>query len=200
MRVSSANRAFYCLQSAGLHKGCVAPSTGLHMYSTLVRSALLYGCQSIHMTNKDLIKLDKIQAKYIKTFLGLSHFCHTKPLLKAIGIKPISESISVSSLELFRAHVRSSSASFDFYSDLLKFNKIRTINKSVLARAHKYCISKNINLFHYMSNNKYRQTMKKHVTAPMSNSTDGVVDSIRLLLNNYSPFNCFLLNLLLKTF
>ena len=110
-----------------------------------------------------MTKLDKIQAKYIKTFLGLSHFCHTKPLLKAIGIKPISESISMSSLELFRAHVRSSSASFDFYSDLLKFNKIRTINKSVLARANKYCISKNINLFHYMSNNKYRQTMSTNV-------------------------------------
>ena len=100
----------------------------------------------------------------------------------------------MSSLELFRAHVPSLSASFDFYSYLLKFNKIRTINKIVLARAHKYCI------IHYVSNYKYRQTMKKHVTAPMSNSTDGVVESIRLLLNNYSPFNCFLLNLLLKTF
>ena len=59
---------------------------------------------------------------------------------------------------------------------------------------------KNINLIQYMSNNKYRKTMKKHVSAPMSNSRDGVVDTVQLLLNNYSPFNCFLLNLLLKTF
>ena len=66
----------------------------------------------------------------------------------------------------------------------MKSNKNKAINKSVLARAHKCCMSKNINLIHYVSNNKYRQTMKKHVTAPMSNSSDSVVDSVRLLFNN----------------
>ena len=73
------------------------------------------------MSNKDLTSLDKVQAKYIKLFLGLSHLCHIKHLLK-----PISESVLMPSL-------RSSSTS-EFGSSVLKLGKIKAANKCVVAR------------------------------------------------------------------
>ena len=52
-----------------------------------------------------------------------------------------------------------------------------------------------------MSNNKCRQRMKQHFSAPMSSNKDGVVYSNLLLLNVNSSFKSVLsslLNLLLK--
>ena len=88
-RINCANRAFYSLQGSGLYKQCISPRLTAHIYTTAVRSGLVYGCNTINMTQRDLIQLNKAQAKYIRTALGLSQFSHIKPVLQALGIQQV---------------------------------------------------------------------------------------------------------------
>ena len=113
------NKAFYSLQGAGLYRQCVAPDTALHIYTTAVRSALTYGCASVHLSNKDLALLNCTQAKHIKSILGLNYNVHSNPLLQAIGIKSIADHMVLQSLEQLKANILSTSARA-FYLNLLK--------------------------------------------------------------------------------
>ena len=117
LRTSKGNQAFYSLQGAGLYRHCIHPNSAFHIYGTAVRIGLVYGCESIYMNKKSLKLLDT--AKHLKAILGLNSFTQ-KPLLKAIGIDFISNSVLISSLELFRMNILSSSAKSDFY----KFNNM----------------------------------------------------------------------------
>ena len=65
-------------------------------YTTRILVRFVYGCHAIHLSQLDLIKLNKAQAKYVRTALGLRSYCHVKPVLQALGIKQISDSIALS--------------------------------------------------------------------------------------------------------
>ena len=69
---------FYSLQGAGLYYDGVSPRHNI--YNTAVRSGLVYGCHTIYLSRLDLIKLNKAQAKYVRTALGLRSYCHVKPV------------------------------------------------------------------------------------------------------------------------
>ena len=69
----------------------IYPRLTSHIYTTAVRSGLVYGCNTINMTQRDIIQLNKAQAKYFRTALGLSPFSHIKPVLQALGIQQVSD-------------------------------------------------------------------------------------------------------------
>ena len=84
-----------------------------HVYSTAVRSSLLYGCHMVKISKSDLALLNKTQANHIRSALGLRSYCHIKSILRAL------DTIAVSSLELLRTNLRSTSATSAFYHHLL---------------------------------------------------------------------------------
>ena len=118
-RIKCSNRAFYSLRGSGLHSECMSTSLVAHVYSTAVRSSLLYGCHTVKMSKSDLVLLNKTQANHIRSALGLRSYCHIKSILRALGINLISDTIAVSSLELLRTNLRSMSATSAFYLHLL---------------------------------------------------------------------------------
>ena len=168
-----------------------------HIYTTAVRSGLVYGCNTINMTQRDLIQLNKAQAKYICTALGLSRFSHIKPVLQALGIQQVSDSIAVSSLELLRSNLRSSSSASVFYKYLMRSGSGAICN-TLLYRAVQCCKDNNVDIFTYMVDNVYR--MKYKLTSKVICDNRGLVDSVSSLFNNYNCDNAKLANVLLKPF
>ena len=156
-------------------------------------SGLVYGCESIYMNKKSLKLLDTVQAKHLKAILGLNYFTYNKPLLKAIGIDFISNSVLISSLELFRMNILSSSATSDFYKFMLKCSPMHS-EKSLLDRARSCCVKANINMILYMFNDAYRNRMKRSYNF-VASGTDCVID-----LRNYNRTNRVLLNNMLMAF
>ena len=109
-RINSANRAFYSLQGAGLYYHGISPRLAAYIYNTAIRSGLVYGCHTIHLSQLDLIKLNKAQAKYVRTVLGLRSYCYAKPVLQALGIKQISDSVALACIDLLQDNLRSNSS------------------------------------------------------------------------------------------
>ena len=72
-----------------------------------------------------MIKLDKIQNKFVRQCVGLHKYCHVSPLLKATGILPMSELIVVQTLDLLKMCMLNESVARDLYSEIIfnKFNK-----------------------------------------------------------------------------
>ena len=198
-RINSANRAFYSLQGSGLYKQCISPRLTAHIYTTAVRSGLVYGCNTINMTQRDLIQLNKAQAKYIRTALGLSRFSHIKPVLQALRIQQVSDSIAVSSLELLRSNLRSSSSASVFYRYLM-WSGSGAICNTLLYRAVQCCKDNNVDIFTYMVDNVYRMKYKHRLTSKVICDNRGLVDSVSSLFNNYNCDNAKLANVLLKPF
>ena len=66
-RIQAANRAFYALQAAGLKNNYrLSPETAVNIYYTAVRSLLIYGCSSFHLSKSQVQILDRTQGKHLK--------------------------------------------------------------------------------------------------------------------------------------
>ena len=101
-RIKSATRAFYGLQCAGLCAGGVAPTVSAHMFNVAIQPIITYGCTTLNFTLSSVKELDKVQAKLLKSALGLPKFCHNTPLLQALKVKKIDNLLQVQQLSLIR--------------------------------------------------------------------------------------------------
>ena len=80
-----------------------------------VQSNMLYGCNTMHITNSVISLLKRTHGKHIKTVMGLRYHAHSKPLLLVTGFVSIATSLQYSSLELLKSCLCSSSAAEKFY-------------------------------------------------------------------------------------
>ena len=58
--------------------------TAVHVWNTTCKSILLYGCNNMYINKTCLARLDKLQAKLIKTVVGINLRYHSSPLLEAL--------------------------------------------------------------------------------------------------------------------
>ena len=193
-RINSANRAFYSLQGAGLYYDGVSPRLAAHIYNTAVRSGMVYGCHAIHLSQLDLIKLNKAQAKYVRTALGLRSYCHVKPVLQALGIKQISDSIALSCIDLLRVNLRSG-----FYKYLFQCDS-RRVHHTLVSRVMDCCRRNNIDPLRYVINHVYRYKQKRNIISSDNCDNKGLLDSLKLLFDKYTQENVMFANILLKAF
>ena len=138
-RIRCAQRAFYSLQGSGLKFRGVLPETAMSIFKTVIHSTLSYGCTAIYLNKKCIYEMDKLQGKLIKTVLGLSKFCYTTPLLKALRVKPISQVINMFSLNLFRSCIMSNSSTSSFYSYLYHVRNRKYVGKTLIGRVMEFC-------------------------------------------------------------
>jgi hypothetical protein len=68
-RTSSAQKAFYGLQSAGLHFQGVDPHVSAKLYSVGVKSVMMYGAEAIALSQSNIKALATLQGKMVKSFL-----------------------------------------------------------------------------------------------------------------------------------
>ena len=100
--IKSETRVFYDLQCAGLCARGVATTVSAHMFNVAIQPILTYGCTTLNFTRSSVKELDKVQAKLLKSALGLPKFCHNTPLLQALKLKKIDNLQQVQQLSLIR--------------------------------------------------------------------------------------------------
>ena len=169
------------------------------MYSTAIRTVLLYGCSSVFVTKPNLKKLDKAQGKYLKSMLGLSYSCHTTPLLQALCIPSCSTAVLLSSMDLIKSCLSSSSVASTFYRHLLKIDVTKS-RRTLIARSHQCCAGRNIKFSRYLLNDSYANQSKWKHDYNVRSGVDGLVDYICTLLANYNANSVLLLKSLLRSF
>ena len=195
-RICSAKRSFYTLQGAGLCNDGLSPEASVYLYSSVIRSSLIYGCDSIWINKSNMIKLDSTQGKIIKKMLGLPYTSHTTPLIQALGILPCSVSILFLSLDLLKSCLASESATGDFYRHMLNCDR-QKVKNPLMGRTGAMCDKFNINFIKYMLNEKYSMHVKHN---HYSSASNGYIDSLRTLLSDFNNDNRILVRMMLKSF
>jgi len=183
-RIQAAQKAFYMLQGAGLHFKGVDPDVAIKIYTTGVRTVLIYGCESVHICKSKLKELEKTQGKLVKSVLGLTKHSHNTPILQALNVDSISKTIGVSSLNLLRSCLLYSSNATRFYSRLLYCDH-KYSEKTLVGRARDFARVHDIDVLRYILDTQYKNVTTRDLKKGIAHGCDGTIDSIRMLLDNY---------------
>lgn len=192
-RIKAAQKAFYSLQGAGLCYGGVKPDVATHLFLVGVRTVLTYGCEAIHLSPSCIKKMESAQGKLVKAFLGLRKWSHSSPLLRALSIPSISQTLAHRSLSLLRSNLVHSSHAAGFYCYLLQSTSVNTL----VNRAHTVMQNHNINFFYFVLNSAYCKSVKSMLFFREDN---GIVDSIRTLLSDYNELTRDVVQMLVNPF
>ena len=199
-RIQAANRAFYALQAAGLKNNyTLSPETAVNIYCTAVRSVLIYGCSSFHLSKSQVQILDRTQGKHLKCMLGIDYSTHTTPILSALSIPSISRLIQVTAVGLLRSIMDSDSMARRFYLHLWKERNNAKVDKTLIGRVQTILEQNKFNVFNSCFTDKW-SSIKKDLYGFIPTNSDGMIDTIRMLLSHYNKKNSIFLNRLLKSY
>ena len=148
----------------------------------------------------DLNDMDKLQAKLVKATLGLSKFSRTTPLLKALNISKVINLKDVYSLDLFKSIMFSRSRAAVFYSHIMNTKQFKGKFNNIVTRSLHVCNENSISIVKYLFNDQYYSCERKALKTVYKPGSDGLVDSIRMLLRDFSVNDRNLLKLLLSPF
>ena len=118
-RMQACRQKFFSLQGAGMCPNGVKPNVAAHLWKSALQPVLSYACQSLPLYKTDIQNMDKIQAKLIKTSLGLSKYMRTTPLLNALYINSISDVIDVYTLNMYKMIMFSNTGAKSLYTHIL---------------------------------------------------------------------------------
>ena len=103
-RAETARKTFYALLGAGLHGLNGLPvTTSLMLYRIYVIPRLLYGLESVRLTDTAISKLDSFHRYALRCILGLPKYTATPALFILSGQLPISYQIDIKILSFIRS-------------------------------------------------------------------------------------------------
>ena len=92
---SAGRSAFFCCNAVGSRFGCLHPATTLRLYKTFCLPILIYGCELWSITKTELLMLECVHRKILRTIVGLPTCCKTKALLHTLGSLSIERLIQL---------------------------------------------------------------------------------------------------------
>jgi hypothetical protein len=144
-------------------------------------------------------RAEKLQSKLLKCTLGLKSYSKTTPLLDALKIPRIRNSIYMQEIKLLRDMIVSLSRSREFYKYVLylHFRGAHLSHKSLVSRVVQTCANNNISLVKAICEKNYLRSVKYLFTQYTCN---GVTDSLRYLLHNFNDDSLHMMQLFLLPF
>ena len=97
-RATACRSAFFALNSVGSRFGSLHPLTSLKLYEALCHPILLYGSEIWTLTKSELLFLERVQRRVLRTIQGLPVRCPSTCLTKLLGVISIEDSIIQRSL------------------------------------------------------------------------------------------------------
>ena len=201
-RIRACRRAFFSLQGAGFCQDGVRPETMAELWTKACAPVLIYGCHCVHLLKGCRSNLDKLQGKLLKVALGIQQGSRTSYLLDGMRVPRITDMIDDNTLSLMRCVFMNNSRARQFYS--FQLSKMLHSSKSpgLTYRVADICLKRGVNLLRYIYNDVYSAECKRkcytsRYTRPGMN---GVVDSVRNLLQDFNHFNRNILNDIVKAF
>lgn len=174
-RVQKCYKSFHSLRHAGFCYPGTNTEVKTYMWNTMCQPVLLYGCDSIFLSKKDIAIMETTQSNIIKQCIGLSRYCKSTDLLHAMNIKKICQQLDQNMLNLW--------------------NRIFCVT-SPTSRLCSYLYSEYIlhgslapgTLLSRIINNGYSPSIcalkKVKITPTNLLCNNGIVDSLRMVLNS----------------
>ena len=92
-RATAGRSAFFALNSVGSRFGCLHPLMALRLYHSICLPILTYGCEVWTITRMELLFLERVHRKILRTIQGLPLRCPSTTLTTLLGIQSISDII-----------------------------------------------------------------------------------------------------------
>ena len=197
-RIKSCRNGFYKLQCAGLHRNGVKPNIVSYLWKAALQPILVYAneCQPLRL--HEILEMDKLQSKLVKCSLGLSKFLRSTPLMNAMNIHSILRINEHNSMKLLKSILCGSSSCKDFYFYIWRSQCRNNNYNTLFDRNIKYCDKYDISLVKYLLDDAYAKRCCKIFKPVIINN--GLVDSLRHLLKDFSENDQCLTKLLLSPF
>ena len=110
--------------------------TSFHIWLIVCQNVLSYGCEIIYLTERNIMDLDKLQARLIKRIVGIGATYRTTALLQALKVQKKCNIIDFNNVLLFRNIMNNNSAAKIFNMNLLS-NKIKCkFKREVVLNSH----------------------------------------------------------------
>jgi hypothetical protein len=87
---SAGRSSYFSLNAIAARFGCLHPATILHLYKPYCSPVLLYLSELWNITRTELIMIERIHRKILRTILGLLVRCNSKSLLHIMGTLSIN--------------------------------------------------------------------------------------------------------------
>ena len=88
-RCSAGRSSFFALNVVGSRFGCLHPLTSLWLYSSFCIPLMLYGCELWSPTKSEILMLERVHRKILRTIQGLPMRCHHLALQTLVGSSSI---------------------------------------------------------------------------------------------------------------
>jgi len=190
-RIRAAQRSYYSLQGAGLHKNGLDPTTSAFLHRSVISPSLSYGCNAIHLNRQNTQDLYSCQGKLLKSNLGLYNTSLTSPLLNSLRITPVTAIIEKETADLLFRCIKSNSAARTFYTQQMQLSTPYTA-RTLLARCQTLCdrLSTSIHNIIFSKNTVFNYAFYR----------DGITDSLTDVFSNFTHDNRVLAQLLVNSF
>jgi hypothetical protein len=172
-RIQKCRRSIYGMRNVGMSYPGLASEVKAHLWKTIGVPSLVYGMDSIGISTKGLQAIESLQGSLMKQMLGLPKRSHHQKLLSALHISPVEPIINQRTLSLFHRIFNTNSPARSinalFLAKFIAHNELPA--GSLIYRVHK--------LGHSLVKVALSDIKLNNFT---TNSGDGIVDSLRVLL------------------
>jgi hypothetical protein len=207
-RIRSCRKAFFSLQGVGMCKNGLEPSAMAEIWNKCCRPVLTYGCESVSLSAQNQLDIIKLQAKLIKSALGIKQCTRNKPLLDTLKVTSATNIIENNSLCLLRNTMCNDSRARKFYSSQIYYAAIKDkcifMNQkdNLVTRVKQICERRNVSFIKCILDKTYFRNVcnETKYKAFTPSGTDGYIDSLRGLLSNFNCTNRDILFNMLKCF
>jgi len=196
-RVSACRRNIFRYSSVGMVYPGLGTNVKSYMWKTIGAPTLLYGMDSIHLSQRDIKQLNSAQGSIVKRVMGLNKRCHHSSLLQAMNIQTIEDKLKTSVSSLYNRIGQVSCPSRDLQSVLLAMyiTDGTVVKNTLLDRLVQYQLSPTDTFL----------CKPKTSKGARLNMCSGLVDSLRYLIynDNYVKLGSdehFLTSLMLRSF
>ena len=102
-RATSGRSTFYALNLVGSRVEQLHPLTSLRLYQALCLPLLLYGSELWTLTKTELLCLEQVQRRILRTIQGLPIRCHSASLTTLLGVQDIQTLIQQRQLNFIKS-------------------------------------------------------------------------------------------------
>jgi hypothetical protein len=124
VRLSSCRKAFFSLQGAGLCNQGLNIHTATHVFNATCKTILMYACDTMYLSKRNRMELDKLQGRLVKCIAGLGSRYRTTPLIQALNMHRMSQLVDFNAINLLNNIMHSHSGARNFYILMLRKKKI----------------------------------------------------------------------------
>ena len=178
-RIKKCRQNYYGLENIGLSYPGLNTGVKTHLWKTMCNPVLMYGLDTIAVSNKHMADLESTQGTMVKRFLGIGKRSHHTSLLKALGIPRISDCLTWKTLSLFNRSFKVESPLLSLHARMLAEYIVngRTSKGSTIDRIISYGYSPIDTAF-----SDSCSVSSAVACAPFSGPSDGIVDSLKYLV------------------